>query len=57
MGEIWPIKLKRVWAADLLLMDRYNGIVPQLGQAVLGAAIMMLAREKVATGVRRLIVG
>eukprot|EP01045_Picozoa_sp_COSAG04_P001174 COSAG04_NODE_37_length_33905_cov_5.439951_2_plen_58_part_00 len=57
MGEIWPIKLKRVRAADLLLMDRYNGIVPQLGQAVLGAAIMMLAREKVATGVRRLIVG
>ena len=58
-----PLKHKGVFgvAAGLWrtegLAGLYNGIVPQLGQAVLGAAIMMLAREKVATGVRRLIVG
>ena len=35
----------------------YNGIVPQLGQAVLGAAIMMLAKEKVTNVTKLLVLG
>lgn len=35
----------------------YNGIVPQLGQAVLGAAIMMLAKEKVTNATKLLVLG
>jgi len=35
----------------------YNGIIPQLGQAVLGAAIMMLAKEKITATVKALILG
>ena len=35
----------------------YNGIVPQLGQAVLGAAIMMLAKEKVTNMTKAIVLG
>ena len=35
----------------------YAGIYAQLGQAVLGAAIMMMTKESIAAGVRQLIVG